>query len=534
MVPRRVRDAMHRVARRALRLSTAAVLFAWALGTATRGLDAQVLRVTLADSLSGAPVGAALVAATDAAGAVLVERLSDRSGAATLRLAAPATVRIRVRRIGLVPTLSSAVAVSAGETVRLALRVPRIEQPLPGVSVVADACDPAAQGPRAVALWERLRIALQSSALRWSEPALAATVFERTTRTRELTPALDTVGPAVYERRLGAGRPYTAPDPLEFLLLGFARNADGGSEWYAPDDAVLASEEFRAAHCLTVPPADDTPGIAEVRFVPRPTVRVMWIAGSAFVDTISGDPQRIAFRYVAPPSAMRAPDGGLPVAGGAIVAPHAGGEVGLAKRDDGTWYVARWLIRTPRVERRGLRRSAALAGYREVAGEAIPVDELATRPDTPGPSPLDSIRRRTVQLAVLVGDSFDVAPIDGATIDWVRDGAIDTTRAVTDSLGRATLVLPVMAATRLHVRHRIFAPRELPVVTASGDSALVVRMTPADAPAYAGWRCRIEAAALQQERARAAGVALDPAKAREARERACNRPRVPYRTGRTG
>jgi hypothetical protein len=474
---------------------------------------AQVVRVTLRDSLSNAPIAAALVAAVDERGTTLVERLSGRDGDATLGLPGAATVRIRVRRIGIVPTLSAPVAVRTGETVTLALRPPRIEQPLPPVTVAAAYCAPGSATPRAAALWERLRIALQSSALRWSDSVRAALVFERTTRVRDLTTDLREASHPAYTRRLGAGRPYTATDAAALRRGGWVQNEEGGSAWYAPDDAVLASDWFRDTHCFTVPAVEDTPGVAEVRFTPVTGTRTASIEGSAFVDTITGDPQRITFRYIVP--GIVATSGG----GGSVVAPDAGGEVGLAKRDDGSWYVARWLIRVPRIRRQGLaRRSLVLTGYREDAGEAIPIDELGQVPDSVGASPLDSIRRRTIRLALtaVAGDSFAIAPLGPVTVR-VRDG--DSTRqVVTDCYGRTMLDLPIGRTFRVTALHAAFPTVDAVVVTGRTDSAVVMRLHPDPAfpPAFRRWRGIVEPRTLGRVAAQA-----DSARDRRLQAEAC-------------
>lgn len=421
-------------------------------------LSAQVVRVTLRDSLSNAPVGAALVAATDAAGRVLVERLTDGDGTTLLRLPAPGTVSLRVRRIGIVPTVSPAVRVAAGETVPVVLSVPRTRQPLPEVRVV-ERCGDDARSSRAGVLWEQLAIALRSAELRRGDSTVARTLLESSTRTRELDARLQLRGEAVSRTVLGTGAPFVADHPDSLRLLGYVRReADGMIAFYAPDDAILAGDEFRATHCFSVPKRDTVAGLAEVTFVPAPWRTLPDIAGSAWVDTASGEPRRVRFRYVMRQRLLR------------VDAPAAGGEIEVQRLPDGTWIVSRWTIRVPIQGQNPRTARWSLFGYREFAGSATPAVRNPSAAGTPViPAPL--VERR-VRVAIAVVDSTDGEGIPGVLL---RLGSGEEVASDEQGIARFTVAPDTTMAMRLS--KPTHAPLDTLLRAGIRDTALVLRLS---------------------------------------------------------
>lgn len=420
-------------------------------------VHAQRLQLTVTDSVSGAPVSAALVAAVDADGAVLVERLSDRDGAALLPLPRASTVRVRVRRIGLRPVVSAPVAVPAEGTTTLALRVQRIEQPLPTVVVEARDCRPS---PRAEELWERMRIALQSAALRDADTTRAI-ILASSVQRRVLSPSLRLLREGDPVERVGRGRIFTNAGADRSLLLtqGFVRHQpDGTVAFFAPDDADLASDEFRRAHCFTTPRRDTVVGLAEVRFVPTPARRgIPGISGSAFVDTASGEPRHVAFRYE------------IPFNAGIVRGDHAGGAVRVQRLDDGTWIVSDWSIRMPTGYRETMLSPIEVANYHEVVGRATPIDSatlarrLAARREAEARVP--------VQVAIAVVREGDLESVGGATISLGSLG-----QAVADLGGLTEVSLPRDTTIALRVTREGFEPAAIALRTGQRDTTLLVRM----------------------------------------------------------
>lgn len=431
-------------------------------------LHAQVLRVTLRDSLSAAPVAAALVAATDSTGRVIAERLSDADGRAVLPLPGAATVQLRVRRIGIVPTVSPAVVVGAGETVPVALRVPRTRQPLPEVRVV-DRCGDDARRSRAGVLWEQLAIALRSSELRRADSGATRTLIESRTRTRTLDRRLRLVQEAITPTVVGIGAPFVADDPDSLQRRGYVRLENAGTvAFYAPDDAVLASDGFRSTHCFSVPARDTAAGLAEVTFVPAPWRTMPDIAGSAWIDTASGEPRRVQFRYVMRRQMLPVP------------APDAGGALEVQRVDDGTWIVSRWTIRVPLPVQDVRTLQWTLRGYREYAGESAPVAAAspiaaspvpdATHASTPvSPAPADASSVVRVAIAIVDAESGD-------GVRGVRVGIGESDEATSDADGIARFDVPPDRAVTLRVRRAMYAPLDTVLRGGRRDTALVLRV----------------------------------------------------------
>lgn len=105
------------------------VLFAAALVIAAFGflrpaqLDAQVLRGRIISSDSRTPMANATVEALDTLRKVIASARSDNDGAFTMQFPAPGEFRIRVRRIGIAPTLTDPLKFVAADTVSIDLLV---------------------------------------------------------------------------------------------------------------------------------------------------------------------------------------------------------------------------------------------------------------------------------------------------------------------------------------------------------------------------------------------------------------------------
>lgn len=107
------------VPRGALSLLVAAMLAAMSAGAA----DAQVIRGRIISSESRAPMVEATVEALDSARRVIIAARSDSSGRFWLTFRDPGEFRIRIRRIGIEPTLSDPLKFEGRDTVDIDLLV---------------------------------------------------------------------------------------------------------------------------------------------------------------------------------------------------------------------------------------------------------------------------------------------------------------------------------------------------------------------------------------------------------------------------
>lgn len=346
----------------AVRVLLALVLSGFAVACA----HAQGIRVELRDSISGGPVVGALVSAADTSGRTRADGLSNERGVVTLRLPAPGTWVLSVRRIGLTPRRVSGVRVGEGEWIGLALAVTGIRQLLPTVRVTADAgtCGRAPSGDdRTATLWEQISLALRASAIS-REDTVGQQTLLIVERVRELTESLEERSARVTRNGYGSGRPYSAIHPDTLAARGYVRReSDGDFSFFAPDEVVLLSDAFLSTHCFDTPTQDEDPSLAELRFRPVRGRALPDVEGTAFVDTLSGELRRIEFRFV---ETRRVLPGN---------AKYAGGDVALLRLSNGQWIVTSWAIRMPIFRRIGRQGLIIVAGYREVGGTVDPVEQ---------------------------------------------------------------------------------------------------------------------------------------------------------------
>lgn len=418
-------------------------------------LPAQVLRVELRDSVTNGAVVGALLAAVDSAGRVGVEGLSDAAGDGALRLPRAGTWRVRVRRIGFAPLLSAPVTVASGGSARVALRLASARQGLPVVRVAASRgeCRATPEGrDRSAVLWEQLTLALRASALARDVVPLRVVRMQR-----ELDADLRVLAERVVSLGIGTGRPFDAIDPDTLAARGYVvRDDDGGWRFFAPDDSVLLARSFVDTHCFDAPRRDRTPGLAELRFRPASALRPD-VEGTAFVDTASGEPRRVDFRFVLPIGVLPVP------------VPHAGGHIALARLPSGLWIVSSWAIRMPLFGTDPSNGRPRVAGYREVSGTAEPsrIGREALIASATAPRERDSV---TLTIRAL-DDRYE--RLAGAQL--VRDTvATAAPGPVTDSTGAARLVVPARAEVTLRVRRVGHAVRDTVVRTSGRDTSLAV------------------------------------------------------------
>ena len=329
-------------------------------------VPAQAVRVELRDSLTRAPIIGALVSAVDSLGRIRADGLTNDAGVVLLRLPSAGTWAIGIRRIGVTPRRVPDVRVDSGATVARSLALNSFRQQLSTVRVTADAgaCGRAPTGPdRAAVLWEQISLALRASSISRAD-SLNSAPLRIIERIRELSDRLVEKQTQITRDGYGAGRPYSAADPDSLALRGYVvREPDGGIRFFAPDEVVLLSDAFLETHCFSTPKKDEDPSLAELQFKPVKGRKVADVAGTAFVDTQSGELRRIEFRYVAPRDLLPSR------------AKFAGGDVALLRLDNGQWIVTSWAIRMPHFDRAAgyIPPRYLLRGYREAGGTVDPV-----------------------------------------------------------------------------------------------------------------------------------------------------------------
>ena len=319
---------------------------------------AQAVRVTVRDSLLGVPLAQVLITIQRDGSDTMLHGLTNASGQATITLPSAGRWSVSVRRLGFIPRASVA-QVPEGQVTTVSFLTRSVAFTLPAARVVATAggCARAPESDdRTAALWEQVTLALRATATAARDPARTMTL-RAISYDRELDRALRLISERPSQLRRGLGRPFTAADPESLATHGYVRqDAERSLQYFAPDENALLSASFALTHCFDTPPADADPSLAELRFRPAPTQHFPEIAGTAYIDAVSGALRRIVFRFVNASTLF--PEGTV----------HAGGDVSLEQMPDGEWIVIGWSIRMPRMVRVSWARGAKLTGYHEVGG----------------------------------------------------------------------------------------------------------------------------------------------------------------------
>jgi hypothetical protein len=299
------------------------------------------------------PVAGALVALLDARDSVVAEGLSTESGRRMLR-APPGTYRVRARRIGFLPFISSPVVLPHDGELLLAVETPRVVLQ----SIVVNSrsqCKRSDNGQDALGVvWDEIDKALRASQLTIDD--LSGFGQALTYRT-QVAPngAVISTDTTVYQIR--ETRPFGAINPVTLATRGYVLgDAYQGWQYFAPDEVVLRSEEFAATHCFRLVRERDRRGEIGVAFEPVPERKVSEIAGVLWVDERTAELRDIIFRFVN---------------AGVFSQFDAGGFTRFTRVPSGAWLVSNWQLRVPLLTMRRSPYSGeqfSIVGYAENGG----------------------------------------------------------------------------------------------------------------------------------------------------------------------
>ena len=156
---------------------------------------------------------------------------------------------------------------------------------------------------------------------------------------------------------IGDRRPFGAIDPGTLAAEGYVVGDEKiGWNYYAPDEAVLLSEQFAATHCFRLVREAARRGQIGVAFEPVPKRVIADIVGVLWVDERTAELREIVFRFV---------NAGL------LSRFEAGGLTRFLRVPSGAWIVDEWRLRVPRLT---IRRFASgrpqlnVIGYHENGG----------------------------------------------------------------------------------------------------------------------------------------------------------------------
>ena len=285
------------------------------------------------EASDGSRISGALIALLDSSQAVVREGVSNEDGIRVLR--APAgSYRVRVRRIGFLPYVSDPVAVAPGSDILLRVNTPRVL--LETVVVTSGSrCGPIDPNERILAVvWDEIAKALRTSQLvaRDFSDYSASYTYRKTLNSRRVVVSSDTSFSSV-----GNAKPFAVRDAAFLATHGYVvGNENLGWLYYAPDEAVLLSDQFAASHCFQVVRDKERKGELGIEFKPVSARSVPDIAGVLWVNESTAELRELVFRYVN---------------AGALERFRAGGFARFRHVPSGSWIVDSWALTSPILER---------------------------------------------------------------------------------------------------------------------------------------------------------------------------------------
>jgi len=431
--------------------SRQALLRAASLCAAAAGLSsaafAQVVRGVVVDEGAGRGLPGVVVVLLDSAGKRLAGVLADDDGRYAIRTTGPGRYAVRAERIGYRADAPTSIALSAGQTVELKLVTRPIPVVLGEVHVTAkSACvTGAADGRDVSAVWDETRKALFATDLTQQQELFSARV-SRFVRTLDARSGRVT-GYQVKEATAVTRSPFVSESAAWLSANGYVKEGSTETVYYAPDAAVLLSDEFLRDHCFRLRDGEGKRnGLIGLAFEPVKGREKPEIAGTLWIDRKSAELRDLEYVYSR-----------LPILPSSAKSDDFGGRMEFHRMPTGAWIVERWVIRMPMLVDKGpLARDPVvipgtapsrperiqLAGIHEEGGEVLETVAHGAR------------RELSTEVATVRGTVYDstrMAPLQGARV--FLDGTQFATQSSTDGSFLIEKVPPgTYAVSVLHPR----------------------------------------------------------------------------------
>jgi hypothetical protein len=302
---------------------------------ATRGQSVRGVVVDLGDR----PVPGVVVLLLDSVSHVTARALSNERGEFRVASSRPGTYHIRTLRIGFRPVTSAAIVLPTGAETAMRLALSGLPVALDTMRIAdRNVCRAFTDsGAATYAVWEQIRTALIAAELTAASRTIAATTetFERA-----LDPGPGRFTGRVLRQRSNVSTDYVSriwralpPDSLH--RVGYVvTERDNSITYYAPDLAVLLSNQFVEDHCFRLTTDRNHSGLLGIAFEPTPERKkgAAEIRGTIWADRGSSELRQLEFRYVNVTREQEA---------------EAGADLALVRMRDGAWAISRWNIRMP-------------------------------------------------------------------------------------------------------------------------------------------------------------------------------------------
>ena len=306
-------------------------------------MAAQVVRGVVVDDASGRGMPGVVVVLLDSTGKRLAGVLADDDGRYAIRITVPGRYALRAERIGYRADAPTPVTLGVGETVELRLATRPVPVVLSAVKVTGrSACVTGASDGREVsAVWDETRKALYATDLTQQQELFSARIthFERTLDARNGR----VTDYQTREVKAVTRSPFVSETAARLSATGYVRQGPSVTTYFAPDAAVLLSDEFLRDHCFRLSDGQGRrQGLIGLAFEPIRGREKPDIAGTLWIDRKSAELRDLEFSY------RRLPN--LP---GTLKSEDFGGRIDFHRMPTGAWIVERWIIRMPVVADRG-------------------------------------------------------------------------------------------------------------------------------------------------------------------------------------
>ena len=397
-------------------IARALVALVLSLAALAPSATGQVVRGSIRDGVSDAPLGGTIVSVLLESGGRVAAGFSDERGMYALRIPVPGTYRVRVERIGYDAHTTAAFAVAAGETVGREVRLMPKPQVIATVKVAGDrhCAANAEDGMAAVNVWEDLRAALGATVLTGLERQirLRYETFKRRLDVR----AREIHREAVEGETLG-GMVFTSFPPDDLARDGYVVISGRGVIFRGLDAHVILAPSFLESHCFRPAPKHATnDSLVGLAFEPIRRRGIVDVRGTLWLNRWNRELVSIDFTY--DPLSLGVRTDGV------------GGRIEFGRLASGRWIVSRWWIRMPRIERRPVSGGGrvlsdyaeVLVGYDEMGGEVLGVASAGVATAVPDSSP-SAMRRVTGT----IHDSSSARSLAGATVKVLGTTLTETT-----------------------------------------------------------------------------------------------------------
>ncbi|MBV6520167.1 MAG: hypothetical protein MNPFHGCM_00272 [Gemmatimonadaceae bacterium] len=301
--------------------------------------QAQLVRGTVTEGNTGAPLSGVLVALVDDSARTVASALTSDRGLYGVRAPSAGRYRIEAKRIGVRRYTSAMFDLATGESRELNVQLDALLYTLPEVVVTAlplckrDDRD----GARVAALWDEARTALAATQISLRDRLFSARLVRYV---RQIDPAtLKVIDETRSDVQGVVDRPFFSLPAESLSAHGFWRkDQDGSTLYFAPDAAVLLSDRFQADHCFGYArPSRDRKGMVGLQFEPAKRRDVGDVRGTLWLDARTFELRFVEYQYT-----------NLDDFADNL---RLGGEVHFARLRSGAWIVRRWFIRMPQVGR---------------------------------------------------------------------------------------------------------------------------------------------------------------------------------------